>query len=66
LRLGSIVVMAMLVTQMIPLYKFVTEYTANDGAIFAAATLAAIPTTIVLFACQRWIWGGLRAGALEG
>jgi multiple sugar transport system permease protein len=48
------------------LYKFVTEYTSNDGAIFAAATLAAIPTTIVLFACQRWIRGGLRAGALEG
>ena len=36
------------------------------SAIFAAATLAAIPTTIVLFACQRWIRGGLRAGALEG
>jgi multiple sugar transport system permease protein len=49
------------------LYKFVTEYSANDGAIFAAATLAAVPTTILLFACQRWIrGGGLRAGALKG
>ena len=48
------------------LYKFVTQYTSNDGAIFAAATLAAIPTTALLFACQRWIRGGLRAGALKG
>ena len=48
------------------LYKFVTEYTSNDGAIFAAATLAAIPTTILLFVCWRWIRSGLRAGALKG
>jgi multiple sugar transport system permease protein len=48
------------------LFKFVTEYTSNDGAIFAAATLAAVPTTVLLFACQRWIRSGLRAGALKG
>lgn len=48
------------------LYKFVTQYTTNDGGIFAAATLAAIPTTLLLFAGQRWIRGGLRAGALKG
>ncbi|MHB1783788.1 MAG: carbohydrate ABC transporter permease [Acidimicrobiales bacterium] len=48
------------------LFKFVTQYTSNDGAIFAAATLAAIPTTILLFVAQRWIRGGLRAGALKG
>jgi multiple sugar transport system permease protein len=48
------------------LYKFVTQYTSNDGDIFAAATLAAIPTTILLFIGQRWIRGGLRAGALKG
>ena len=48
------------------LYKFVTEYTSNDGDIFAAATLAAIPTTILIFVGQRWIRGGLRAGALKG
>lgn len=48
------------------LYKFVTQYSSNDGAIFAAATLAAIPTTILLFVFQRWINSGLRAGALKG
>lgn len=48
------------------LYKFVTQYTSNDGAIFAATTLAAIPTTILLFVAQRWIRGGIRAGALKG
>ena len=48
------------------LYKFVTEYSSNDGGIFAAATLAAIPTTILLFVCWRWIRSGLRAGALKG
>jgi multiple sugar transport system permease protein len=48
------------------LYKFVTEYTSNIGAIFAAATIAAIPTTILLIVAQRWIRGGLRAGAIKG
>jgi multiple sugar transport system permease protein len=48
------------------LFKFVTQYTSNDGAIFAAATLAAIPTAILLFIGQRWIRGGLRAGTLKG
>lgn len=48
------------------LFKFVTEYTSNDGAIFAATTLAAIPMTALLFAGQRWIRSGLRAGALKG
>ena len=42
-----------------------TQYTSNDGAIFAAATLAAIPTAILLFIGQRWIRGGLRAGTLR-
>ena len=48
------------------LFKFASQYTTNDGDIFAAATLAAIPTTILLFVGQRWIRGGLRAGALKG
>jgi len=48
------------------LFKFTTQYTANDGAIFAAAVIAAIPTTILLVIGQRWIRGGLRAGALKG
>lgn len=48
------------------LFKFSTQYTTNTGAVFAAATLAAIPTTILLFVGMRWIRGGLRAGALKG
>jgi multiple sugar transport system permease protein len=48
------------------LFKFTTQYTTNDGAIFAAAVIAAIPTTILLVIGQRWIRGGLRAGALKG
>lgn len=47
------------------LYKFTTLYTTDIGAIFAAATLAAIPTTILLMIGQRWIRGGIRAGALK-
>ena len=48
------------------LYKFSTQYSTNEGAVFAAATLAAIPTTILLFVGMRWIRGGLRAGAVKG
>lgn len=48
------------------LYKFVGLYSSNLGAIFAATTIAAIPTTILLFAGQRWIRGGLRTGGLKG
>jgi multiple sugar transport system permease protein len=48
------------------LFKFSTQYTTNTGAVFAAATLAAVPTTILLFIGMRWIRSGLRAGALKG
>jgi multiple sugar transport system permease protein len=48
------------------LYKFVTQYTSNIGEIFAATTMAAIPTSVLLAFGQRWIRGGLRAGALKG
>lgn len=48
------------------LYKFVSEYSVDYGAIFAASVLAAIPTGVLLFIGQRWIRGGLRAGALKG
>lgn len=48
------------------LYKFVQQHSTDLGAIFAAAVIAAIPTTILLYAGQRWIRGGLRAGALKG
>ena len=48
------------------LYKFVQQHSTDLGAIFAAAVIAAIPTTILLYVGQRWIRGGLRAGALKG
>lgn len=48
------------------LYKFVQQYSSDLGAIFAAATIAAVPTTLLLFVGQRWIRGGLRMGALKG
>ncbi len=48
------------------LYKFTTEHETNIGAIFAATTVAAVPTTILLFVAQRWIRGGIKAGALKG
>jgi multiple sugar transport system permease protein len=48
------------------LYKFIQQHSTDLGAIFAAAVIAAIPTTILLYAGQRWIRGGLRAGALKG
>lgn len=48
------------------LYKFVQQHSTDLGAIFAAAVIAAIPTTILLFVGQRWIRGGLRTGALKG
>lgn len=43
------------------LYKFVGLYSSNLGAIFAATTIAAIPTTVLLIAAQRWIRSDLRA-----
>lgn len=48
------------------LYKFVQQHSSDLGAIFAAAVIAAVPTTILLYLGQRWIRGGLRAGALKG
>lgn len=48
------------------LYKFVQQHSTDLGAIFAATIIAAVPTTILLFVGQRWIKGGLRAGALKG
>jgi multiple sugar transport system permease protein len=48
------------------LYKFIQQHSTDLGAIFAAAVIAAIPTTILLYVGQRWIRGGLRAGALKG
>jgi len=48
------------------LYKFVTAFGSNWGPMMATVVLAAIPSGIVLAVAQRWISGGLQAGALKG
>ena len=47
------------------LYKFVSNFTADWGAISASVLLAAIPSGVFLILAQRWIASGLRAGALS-
>jgi multiple sugar transport system permease protein len=48
------------------LFKFVGSYGSDWGPIMATVVLAAIPSGVVLIFAQRWISGGLRAGALKG
>jgi len=48
------------------LFKFVGTYSTSWGPLMATVILAAIPAAIVLSVGQRWIRGGLRAGALKG
>lgn len=48
------------------LYKFVGVYSTEWGPIMATVILAAIPAALVLAFGQRWVSGGLRAGALKG
>jgi multiple sugar transport system permease protein len=48
------------------LYKFVGTYSTSWGPIMATVILAAVPAGIVLAVGQKWIRGGLRAGALTG
>lgn len=48
------------------LYKFVGTYGSDWGPIMATVVLAAIPSGIMLALAQRWVVGGLRAGALKG
>lgn len=48
------------------LYKFSTAFTTDWGGIMASVVLAAIPSGLFLAAAQRWVTGGLRAGALAG
>jgi len=48
------------------LFKFVGSYGSDWGPIMATVVLAAIPSGVVLVFAQRWISGGLRAGALKG
>jgi multiple sugar transport system permease protein len=47
------------------LFKFVGVYASSWGPIMATVVLAAVPAAIVLAVGQRWIRGGLRAGALK-
>jgi multiple sugar transport system permease protein len=47
------------------LFKFVSVYTSSWGPIMATVVLAALPAAIVLAVGQRWIRGGLKAGALK-
>jgi multiple sugar transport system permease protein len=44
----------------------VGSYGADWGPIMGTVVLAAVPSGIVLIFAQRWISGGLRAGALKG
>jgi multiple sugar transport system permease protein len=48
------------------LYKFVGSYSTSWGPLMAAVVLAALPAAVILSLAQRWIRGGLRAGALKG
>lgn len=48
------------------LYKFVDTHAISWGPIMATVVLAAIPAGITLSVAQRWVRGGLRAGALKG
>ena len=50
----------------VQLYKFVGTYSTNWGPLMAAVVLAAAPAAVLLAFAQRWIQGGLRAGALKG
>ncbi|MCU1495901.1 MAG: binding-protein-dependent transport system inner rane component [Acidimicrobiaceae bacterium] len=48
------------------LYKYVGTYSTAWGPIMATVILAAIPAGIVISVAQKWVRGGLRAGALQG
>lgn len=49
------------------LYKFFTQYsTASWGPIMATVVLAGVPAAAILSVGQKWVRGGLRAGALQG
>lgn len=48
------------------LFKFVGTYGSDWGPIMATVVLAAIPSGLMLLFAQRWVVGGIRAGALKG
>jgi multiple sugar transport system permease protein len=48
------------------LYKFIGVYSTEWGPIMATVMIAAVPAALLLAVGQRWVSGGLRAGALKG
>lgn len=48
------------------LYKFVDTHSVSYGPIMATAIMAAVPAGAMLAFAQKWIRGGLQAGALKG
>ena len=48
------------------LLSFFTNNTVNWGPVLATVVLAAIPSGLILSFGQRYVMGGLRAGALKG
>ncbi len=48
------------------LLDFFTNNTVNWGGVLATVVLAAIPSGLILSFGQRYVMGGLRAGALKG
>jgi multiple sugar transport system permease protein len=48
------------------LLNFFNNNTVDWGAVLATVVLAAIPSGLILGFAQRYVFGGLRAGALKG
>jgi multiple sugar transport system permease protein len=46
--------------------KFFTVYAVSWGPVLASVVFAAIPAGVILAFGQRYVLGGLRAGALKG
>jgi raffinose/stachyose/melibiose transport system permease protein len=47
------------------IYQSVGNYTLDWGAVFGYSVLGALPTVVLFLAMQRYIVGGLTAGALK-
>jgi multiple sugar transport system permease protein len=48
------------------IYRFFSNNTVNWGPVLASVVFAAVPAGMVLSFAQRYVLGGLRAGALKG
>ncbi len=48
------------------IYKFFTNDHINWGPILASVVFAAVPAGLILGFGQRYVYGGMRAGALKG